>query len=160
MNTSARTLAPAHGTLKDASLDRLACLARHWAWADEAMTRFERELANGWEYGEDLSADHPFGSYYHWCALLSGFSEAALEDALLPPAQLAGIRQDLEASIHDLRTCRRILVAIPESLEEHPRVVDLLRDEERLGRLRRLHQAFGDAIRREHMERQIDAIDP
>jgi hypothetical protein len=23
--------------------------------------------------------DHPFGSYYHWCALLCGFSEAALE---------------------------------------------------------------------------------
>jgi hypothetical protein len=29
----------------DASLDRLACLLRHWTSADEAMVRFERELA-------------------------------------------------------------------------------------------------------------------
>ena len=149
-----------NGSLKDASLDRLACLVRHWSWADEAMTRFERELVNGWEYDEDLTADHPFGSYYHWCALLSGFSEAALDDSLLSPTQLAAIRPDLDASLPDLHACRQILVAIPASLEEHPRVVDLLRDEVRLGRLKRLHQAFGEAIREEHASRQIDAIDP
>lgn len=152
--------AEAPGSLKAASLDRLACLVRHWTWADEARTRFEQELANGWDYGEDLVADHPFGSYYHWCALLSGLSEAALHDALLSPAQLAPIRPDLDATCADLRACRQILVAIPASFEEQPRVVDLLHDEDRLGRLRRLHQAFGDAIHREHVARQIDAIDP
>ena len=33
-----------------ASINRIVCLRRHWAWADEAMARFERELATGWEY--------------------------------------------------------------------------------------------------------------
>jgi hypothetical protein len=45
-------------------------------------------------------------------------------------------------------------------MEEQPRVVDLLRDEEMLTRLRRLHQAFGDAIRQERVLRQIDSLDP
>lgn len=57
--------APANGSLNGASINRLACLFRHWTWADEAMARFERELANGWEYDEDPRADHLFGAYYH-----------------------------------------------------------------------------------------------
>jgi hypothetical protein len=68
------------GSLKTATVDRLTCLIRHWTWADEAMREFERELASGWEYDEDPAADHPFGAYYHWCALLCGFGEAALDD--------------------------------------------------------------------------------
>src|SRR5262245_47857606 len=79
---------PVQRSLRDASLDRLACLLRHWAWADEARTAFESELADGWDYDTDPLSDHPFGSYYHWCALLCGFSEAALEHGLLPPPQI------------------------------------------------------------------------
>ena len=131
------------GSLKDASVNRLACLFRHWTWADEALVRFERELANGWEYDEDLLADHPFGAYYHWCALLCGFTEAALEQRLLSGLQLDALRPDLEASLPVLRACRQLLVVIPVSLEEHPRIVDLLRDGQTLGRLRRIHYAGG-----------------
>jgi hypothetical protein len=74
--------APQDGSLKGASINRLACVVRHWTWADGARARFERELANGWEYDEDPPADHLFGSYYHWCALLCGFTEAALDHGL------------------------------------------------------------------------------
>ena len=149
-----------NGSLKDASVDRLVCLFRHWTWADEAMLRFERELADGWDLDEDPIADHPFGAYYHWCALLCGFSEAALEHGLLSTLQLDAIRQDLDASLPGLRACRQLLVVIPASLEEHPRVVDLLRDDETLSRLRRLHHAFGEALREEHMCRELDLLDP
>jgi hypothetical protein len=147
------------GELRDASIDRLACLVRHWAWADEALGRFERELAGGWEYDEDLVADHPFGAYYHWCALLCGFCDAALDQGLLSARRLDAIRADLEASLPRLRACRQLLVAIPSSLEEQPRVVDLLHDEETRGRLRRLHVMFGDALREERMAREIDSLD-
>ena len=151
--------APVNGSLKDASVDRLACLFRHWAWADEAMARFERELADGWEYDEDPVADHPFGAYYHWCALLCGFSEAALEHGLLSGLQLDALRPDLEASLPGLRACRQLLVMIPASLEEHPRIVELLRDDATLGRLRRVHYAFGAALREEHISRERDVLD-
>ena len=147
-------------SLSNASVDRLTCLLRHWTWADEAMAQFERELDGGWEYDEDSVADHPFGSYYHWCALLCGFSEAALEQGLLSMGQLDAIRRDLEASLPGLRACRQLLVAIPASLEEHPRIVDLLRDDEALGRLRRLQSAFGDALRDEQLSRELDLLDP
>ena len=136
---------PVNGSLSNASAARLTCLLRHWTWADEALRQFEQELAGGWEYDEDPVADHPFGAYYHWCALLCGFSEAALEHGLLSPFQLDPIRQDLEVSLPGLRACRQLLVVIPASLEEQPRIVDLLRDEETLGRLRRVHNAFGEA---------------
>jgi len=151
---------PVIGALSSASVDRLTCLMRHWRWADEALARFERELAGGWEYDEDPVADHPFGAYYHWCALLCGFGEAALEHGLLSTLQLDAIRQDLEASLPGLRACRQLLVVIPASLEEHPRIVDLLRDDEALGRLRRLHNAFGEALSEERMARELDALDP
>jgi hypothetical protein len=153
-------LAAPERALKDASMEGLASMLRHWTWADEARTRFERELAIGWEYDEDLLANHPFGSYYHWCALLAGFGEAALDQGLLPPVELDAIRADLEASLPALRACRDILIRIPSTLEAQPRVVDLLHDGEMLGRLGRLHQAFGEAIRREHVVRQIDSLDP
>jgi hypothetical protein len=35
------------GSLREASVDRLACLLRHWTWADEAKARFDLELADG-----------------------------------------------------------------------------------------------------------------
>src|SRR5262245_59827746 len=123
------------GSLSRASTDRFTCLLRHWAWADEAMARFEGELAGGWEYHEDPVADHPFGSYYHWCALLCGFSEAALEHGLLSTSRLDAIRRDLKATLPGLRACRQLLVVIPAALEDQPRVVDLLGDQETLGRL-------------------------
>jgi hypothetical protein len=150
---------PVNGSLREASAERLTCLLRHWTWADEAMARFEQELIGGWEYDEDPVADHPFGAYYHWCALLCGFGEAALERGLLSTLQLDAIRRDLEASLPGLRACRQLLVVIPASLEEQPRVVDLLGDKETLGRLRRVHQAVGDALREERMLRQVDSLD-
>jgi hypothetical protein len=149
-------VARASGPLKDASISRLACLFRHWTWANEARAQFERELAVGWEYDDDPMADHPFGAYYHWCALLCGFSEAALEHALLSELQLESLRTDLEASLPGLRACRQLLAVIPASFEEHPRIVDLLHDHETLGRLRRIHSAFGDALREEQLSRQLE----
>jgi hypothetical protein len=151
--------APLNGSLKGASINRLACLARHWAWAEEARARFERELADGWEFDDDPPADHLFGSYYHWCALLCGFGEAALDHGLLSGSQLDALRPDLEASLPELRACRQVLVVIPSFREEHPRIVDLLRDDETLGRVRRLHRAFGEALREEQMSRELDFLD-
>ena len=159
MSTQVDTGASVDGSLKQASLDSLACLLRHWAWADAARAAFDRELANGSDDDDDPMFDHPFGSYYHWCALLCGFSEAALDHGLLPPLQLDAIRRDLEVSLPGLRACRQLLVVIPASLEEQPRIVDLLRDEETLGRLRRVHNAFGDALREERLSREIDSLD-
>ena len=150
---------PVNRSLSHASAERLTCLVRHWTWADEAMARFEQELASGWEYDEDLVADHPFGAYYHWCALLCGFSEAALEQGLLSTRQLDAIRQDLEDRLPGLRACRQLLVVIPASLEEQPRVVDLMSDKETLRQLRRIHEAFGEALREERMSREIDSLD-
>jgi hypothetical protein len=144
------------GPLTNASIGRLACLFRHWTWANEAMTQFERELAAGWDHDDDPLADHPFGAYYHWCALLCGFSEAALEHALLAESRLESLRADLEASLPGLRACRQLLVVIPASFEEHPRIVDLLHDHDTLGRLRRIHSAFGDALREEQRFRELE----
>jgi hypothetical protein len=155
-SAQADTGAPFEGSLREASLDRLACLLRHWAWADEARTAFDRDLASGWD-DDDPMSDHPFGSYYHWCALLCAFSEAALEHGLLSPLQLDAVRRDLEVSLPGLRACRRLLVVIPASLEQ-PRLLDLLRDEETLGRLRRVHTAFGTALREERLSREVDSL--
>ena len=148
--------APVTGSLKEASVNRLACLFRHWTWANEAMAQFERELASGWEDDDDPIADHPFGAYYHWCALLCGFSEAALDHGLLSGLQLDALRPDLEAALPGLRACRQLLVVSPASLEEHPRIVDLLRDGQTLDRLRRIHHSFGEALREEHISRELD----
>jgi hypothetical protein len=90
---------------------------------------------------------------------LCGFSEAALEHGLLSTPQLDALRRDLEVTLPGLRACRQLLMVIPASLEEQPRVVDLLRDEETLGRLRRVHRTFGDALREERMWREIDSLD-
>ena len=146
------------GSLGDASVDRLACLLRHWTWADEARERFERELAEGWDDDADPMSDHPFGSYYHWCALLCGFAEAALDHGLISSLQLDPIRQDIEASLPTLKDCRQLLVVIPATLEEQPRIVDLLH-QDNLSRLRRLHEAFGKALRLEQTAREIDSLD-
>lgn len=151
--------ATAHAPLKDVSLDRLVCLQRHWTWADEAMARFDRDLADGWN-DDDLMSDRPFGAYYHWCALLCAFSEAVFDRGLLSPSELEPIRQDLEASLPALRASRQLLVVIPDSLEERPRLAALLRDGQTLPRLRRVHLAFGEALRREHVSREIESLDP
>ena len=159
MNADTASDISMNGSLRNASVDRLACLVRHWTWADEALARFEQELAGGWEYDEDPIANHPFGAYYHWCALLCGFCDAALDQGLLSTSQLDAIRSDLEASLPALRACRQLLVVIPASLEEQPRVVSLVSDGKTLARLRRLHEAFGKALREERMVREIDSLD-
>jgi hypothetical protein len=148
------------GSLKSASVERLTLLLRHWTWADEALRRFDRELADGWTCDDELVADRPFGSYYHWCALLCGLAEAALEQDLLSPSQMDAIRDDLDASAPGLRACKQVLVVIPSSLEVQPRAADLLGDKEALGRLRRVHTAFGDALRAERMAREVESLDP
>jgi len=159
MSTQEEVGAPVNGSLRNAPLDRLASLLRHWAWADEARAAFDRDLANGWDDDDDPMSDHPFGSYYHWCALLCGLSEAALEHGLLSPFQLDAMRRDLEVSLPGLRACRQLLVVIPASLEEQPGIADLLRDDETLGRLRRVHNAFGEALREEQLSREMDSLD-
>jgi hypothetical protein len=159
MSTQVDNGAPVDGSLKAASLNRLACLLRHWAWADEARAAFDRELANEWYDDEDPMSDHPYGSYYHWCALLCGLSEAALDHELLSPFQLDAIRRDVEVSLPGLRACRELLVVIPTSLEQRSRIEDVLRDASTLERLHRVHNAFGDALREERLSRAIDSLD-
>ena len=85
--------------------------------------------------------------------------EAALDDGQLPASQLETLRSDLEACLPELRACRQLLVAIPVSREEHPRVVDVLRYEESLCRLRRVHNVVGDALRVARLSREVDFID-
>jgi hypothetical protein len=58
-------------------------------------------------------------------------------DALDDATVVEGNRS--ETSLPGLRACPQLLVVIPASREEHPRIVDLLRDVETLGRLRRVH---------------------
>jgi hypothetical protein len=160
MNPQIATTTAVNGSLREASVDRLACLLRHWTWANEAMARFNRELADGWDDDDDPMSDHRFGAYYHWCALLCGFAEAALDHGLLSPLELEPIRQEIEVSLPGLRACRQLLVVIPASREEQARIVDLLRDAETLARLRRVHQAFGEALLKEKVSREIDSLDP
>jgi hypothetical protein len=159
MSTADDALTAIDGSLKAAPVERLVCLQRHWMWADEAMTRFDRELAEWWADDADPMSDRPFGAYYHWCALLCGFAEAALGHGLLPAAELDPIRQDLEKSLPALEASRQLLVVIPASVEAHPRVVDVVRDGETLPRLRRIHLAFGEALRNEHLVRELDSLD-
>lgn len=148
------------GSLQNASSDRLACLFRHWVWADEAKKRFEFEISDGWADDEELLADHPFGAYYHWCALLCGLGEAALENGLLSAARLGPAGADLEGALPRLRACRQFLIAIPSSLEEQPRFVDLIRDETALDQLRRVHDTIGNALRDERIARDVASLDP
>ena len=159
MNSQFDVGASGNGSLKHASWDHLACLLRHWTWANEAMVTFDRELATGWDNEDDPMSDHPFGAFYHWCALLCALGEAALEHGLLSPLQLEPIRQDLEASVSVLKACRQLLIVVPASLEEHPLIVDMVRDGDTLPRLRRLHHAFGEALREEQASREVDSLD-
>jgi hypothetical protein len=159
MNIHVDVGASGNGSLKHASWDHLACLLRHWTWANEAMVTFDRELATGWDNEDDPMSDHPFGAFYHWCALLCALGEAALEHGLLSPSQLEPIRQDLEASVPVLKACRQLLIVVPASLEEHPLIGDLVRDGDTLPRLRRLHHVFGEALREERASREVDSLD-
>ena len=142
--------------LRSVSFDRLACLLRHWTWTEQARRVFDRELAQAGD-DENPVADRPFGSYYHWCALLCALSEAAVDSALLSPEQLDAIHDDLEATLPQLRACRQLLIHIPASFE--PSLEDLLHDTETLARLARLHKTFGDALHAEQMLREVDSLD-
>lgn len=147
------------GGLQAVSLNRLACLYRHWRWADEAKRRFEQSLSRGWEFDADPLADHLVGAYYHWCALLCGVSDATLSEGLLSAWQRDTRATDLQGCLPLLRTCRDVLVSVPASREQQPRLVDVLRDGETLRRLRRVHGAFGDALREEHQARELEFLD-
>jgi len=142
--------------LHSVSLDRLACLLRHWTWADQAKRTFDRELA---PLGDDENpvADRPFGSYYHWCALLCALCEAAVDSTLLSAEQLDAVHDDVDQVLPELRRCRQLLIHITASFE--PSLHDLLHDTETLGRLRRLHKTFGDALHDEQMLREVDSLD-
>lgn len=142
--------------LRSVSFDRLACLLRHWTWTEQARRVFDRELSEVGD-GENAVADRPFGSYYHWCALLCALSESAIDSALLSPEQLDAVHDDLEATLPQLRACRQLLIHIPASFE--PTLEDLLHDTETLARLARLHKTFGDALHAEQMLRQVDSLD-
>jgi hypothetical protein len=122
------------------------------------MVRFDREVEAGWAYDDDPMSDHPFGAYYHWCALLCAFAEAAIDHSLLSPMQLDAIRHDIEESLPGLRASRQLLTAIPVSLEDQPRLVDLLQDDN-LARLRRIHLAFGEVLHQEQISREVDSLD-
>ena len=52
----------------------------------------------------------------------------------------------------------QLLVVIPWSLEQHPLIVNLLRDTEMLDRLRRVHYALGQALRDEHISRELELL--
>ena len=151
--------ASASGSPKVVSINLLVCLCRHWAWADEARGRFERERAGGWESDDDPLANHLFGAYYHWGALLGGLRDAAVEHGLLSRAPLDAIVADLEACAPVLRACRERLMVVPAAREIQPRIVDLLRDDDTLRRLRRVHAAFGDAFREEQAGWERELLD-
>jgi hypothetical protein len=146
-----------NGSLRHASVNRLACLVRHWAWADEALARVELQLA-GTAWPPDPSSDHTLGTYCYWGVLLGSFSDEALEKGLLSTSQLAAIRGDLEASRAVLHACRQLLRLASDSPEEQQRQGCPLRDEETHGRLRRIHEAFGRALREERSSREIDSL--
>jgi hypothetical protein len=99
------------------------------------------------------------GAYYHGCALLCGFSEAAVDEPLLSSSQMCAIRPDLEACLPLLKASRQLLVVIPDSREDYPRMVDLFREENGLNRLRQLHEAFGQALREEQASRTLELLD-
>jgi hypothetical protein len=148
--------------LKHLSIERLRCLLRHWSWADEARTRFERELASfpsDYDRPAGASADRPIGAYYHWCALLCALGDAADGHNLTNHAPLDTIHDDLRSLLPWLRVCRKSLFDVPASPEPHPTLGDLHRDQDTVTRLRRVHRAFGDAFRNEQVSRDIDALD-
>jgi hypothetical protein len=147
--------------LKHLSIERLRCLLRHWSWADEARTRFERELASfpSDDRPPGASADRPIGAYYHWCALLCALGDAADGHSLTNHAPLDTIHDDLRSLLPWLRVCRKSLFDVPASPEPHPTLADLHRDQDTVTRLRRVHRAFGDAFRNEQASRDIDALD-
>ena len=107
------TESPLNGSFKETSINRLACLVRHWTWTNEARRRSECGRSTEWGFDDDPPADHLFGLDYHWCALLCGFAEAAMHDGFLLEAQLDPLRSDLEVCLPELRACRQLLVVIP-----------------------------------------------
>ena len=57
----------------------------------------------------------------------------------------------MDGGARRVRTC-------PVSREEYPRIVNLLRDAETRGRLRRVHYAFGGALREAQLCRELDLL--
>ena len=148
--------------LKQLSIERLRCLLRHWSWAEEARTRFERELAafpSDYDRGPGASTDRPIGAYYHWCALLCALGDAADGHHLTNHAPLDTIHDDLTTLLPWLRVCRKRLFDVPTSPEQPQTLADLHRDTDTVARLRRVHRAFGDAFRNEQVSRDVDALD-
>jgi hypothetical protein len=139
------------------STSRLVCLHRHWKWADDAKARFDRQRSGGWEYDDDPQADHLFGAYYQWCTLLCGVGDAVLEHGV--PAPFEAVEHDLRACLPVLRAARQVLLVVPIAREPQPRIVDLLRDEEMLRCIGRVHVAIGGALRDEQASRTSGVAD-
>ena len=153
------TSTPGSHPLRHVSLDRLTCLLRHWTWADEARGRFEQELSDV-EDDSTLVADRPFGALHHWSALLCALSEVALDDGLLSRARREALLDDIESSLPRLRESRKLLISIPHSFERRPMVIDLTRNSDAVERMRRIHQAFGQALSEEEALRELASLDP
>lgn len=150
---------PGH-PLAEIGSERLSCLLRHWSWADEALQRLDREIAPGLVDDAITPSDPPFGAYYHWCALLCGLCEAAIEHALMSAPEFRPVRADFEAGLPKLRSCREVLMVVPQSFEKQRLVVSLLNEPPTFDSLRRVHRALGEALRTEFVAREVEVLDP
>src|SRR5262249_38819065 len=104
------------GSLKDASLDRLACPLRHWAWADEARTALDRELANGWNDDDDPMSDHPFRTSRPDLATLA-------ESQRVGPGAFVDL--DMDATLRNLGEEARLLPCAATTYEPHLQRADV-----------------------------------
>jgi hypothetical protein len=147
------------GAFRHVSFNHLACLLRHWLWAEDARTRFEGARGQGWEQDVDPGADRLYGAFYQWCALLCGVAESAGRGDISnePGGEVSS--HDLDTSLPVLQAGRDVLAVVPTTREGHPRIIDLLREGETLQRLRRVHRGCGEALRREQDARERDMLD-
>ena len=148
-----------NGSLKGASINRLACLFRHWTWADEAW----RDSSESWQrMGVPTKIRLPIIYSVRTTIGVRCCAVSARRRSSTDFCRGRGWTRSVPTSKRVclvLQACRQLLVVIPASREEHPRIVDLFRDDEMLGRLRRVHCAFGEALREEQMSRELDFLD-
>lgn len=124
--------------------------SRHAATVDRPRCRFgdcdRHILSGGYWAGAGCGAAGIGGCRHHDRGSLRRAGTGAAKPPVVDRRRVA--RRRLEApALHHLYAVigEPALVVIPASREEHPRIVDLLRDVETLGRLCRVHYAFGAA---------------